>query len=423
MQEATIARPSGGLPYRGWLVVIAGFVCAMLTVGATVYSFTFFVPVLVEEFGLGYAQANIGIMALLLGMMVWSPLVGRLIDRLPIRLMVAAGAVLFAAGFLMIATATSLKVMLIATVGPISFGMIAAGALAANAITARWFRRRRGLAIGIIAVATSCGNAVMSPIAANAIEHFGWRAAVAGIGVGVSLIVGVLALLLMRDRPSEAQLIEGGEIMPAMLDGSAAAPAAEPVWSTRALLRERNFWLIMFGCGLILASDQTLIQTNAPYFRTKGISLIDASWLVSVGGVSAVVGKLVAGWLADHVDVRRVFAVVALFHVILLSLYMIWPGYWVMLGAFALIGLAVGGVYPVWTVLTANSFGSRSFGSALGAMAVGMQPLSIAALYAVGRIRDQTGNYNLAFAGLLVMVVLAFILVSLTRPGARVPKA
>lgn len=420
MEQASIVRPSGRMPYRGWLVVIAGFASAMLTVGATIYSFGFLVPTLTGEFGLSYAQANFGIMALLIGMMIWSPFVGRMIDRFPVRWMMTVGAAIFAGGFLLLANAGSLQLMLIATVGPIAFGMIAAGAIAANSITARWFRRRRGLAIGIIAVATSAGNAVMTPIAASSIEHFGWRTAVAAIGVGVAVIIAVLALLFMRDRPTEAELVAAGEVVPDA--PSAQAALNEPVWSTAALLRERNFWLIMFGCGLILASDQTLIQTNAPYFKTKGIDPVDASWLISVGGISAVCGKLIAGWLADHIDVRRVFAVVALFHIILLGLYIVWPGYWAMLAAFALIGVAIGGVYPVWTVLTANSFGSRSFGAALGAMAIGMQPLSIAALYAIGRVRDVTGSYNLAFAGLLGMVVLAFILVSFAKPGACTPK-
>lgn len=421
MEQPSIVRPSGRAPYRGWLVVVAAFACAMLTVGATVYSFTFFVPVLVNEFGLGYAQANVGIMMLLVGMMLWSPLVGRLIDRLPIRLTICIGAAVFAAGFLILANASSLRMMVIATLGPISFGMIAAGAIAANAVTARWFRRRRGLAIGIIAVATSCGNAVMSPITANAIEHFGWRTATAAIGIGVSVLIATLALLLMRDRPTEAELIAGGELIP----GAAGAPVAvdDPIWSARAFLRERNFWLIMFGCGLILASDQTLIQTNGPYFTSKGIAMVDASWLISVGGVSAVIGKLIAGWLADHIDVRKVFVVVVLFHVILLTLYIVWPGYWAMFAAFALIGVAIGGVYPVWTVLTANSFGARSFGSALGLMALGMQPMSIASLYAIGRVRDVTGSYNLAFAGLLGMVLMALLLISFTKPGACTPKA
>lgn len=420
MEQPSIVRPSGGAPYRGWLVVVAAFACAMLTVGATVYSFTFFVPVLVDEFGLNYAQANVGIMMLLIGMMLWSPIVGRLIDKLPIRLMICIGAAVFASGFLMLANASSLRIMVIATLGPISFGMIAAGAIAANTITARWFRRRRGLAIGIIAVATSFGNAVMSPIAAHAISYLGWRMAAACIGVGVSVIIATLALLLMRDRPTEEQLIAGGEVVP----GAPGDPIAtdEPVWSVKSFLRERNFWLIMLGCGLILASDQTLIQTNGPYFTSKGITMEDASWLVSIGGISAVIGKLIAGWLADHVDVRKIFAVVVLFHVVLLTLYIVWPGYWAMLAAFSLIGLAIGGVYPVWTVLTANSFGSRSFGSALGLMALGMQPMSIASLYAIGRVRDVTGSYNLAFVGLLGMVLLALVFVSFAKPGACTPK-
>ncbi|WP_199504603.1 hypothetical protein [Qipengyuania sp. YIM B01966] len=69
----------------GWLALAGGFVAAMLVVGALNYPFGLFVEPLSREFGLNRAEANRGLVLILLGMMVWSPLAGQLHRLWPAR--------------------------------------------------------------------------------------------------------------------------------------------------------------------------------------------------------------------------------------------------------------------------------------------------------------------------------------------------
>jgi predicted MFS family arabinose efflux permease len=217
-----------------------------------------------------------------------------------------------------------------------------------------------------------------------------------------------------------------GELQPAEPEAASARQAAAPaspddrVWTLGELLRNRNFLLIMGGVGLLLASDQALLASTVPFLQDKGVGLKAASLLVSCQSASALCGKYLVGRLAERFDIRRLFALVVLFHIVLLGLYLVWPGYGLVFAALSVIGLAIGGVYPVKMLLTASTFGSRSFGLAFGAMQLPSQLLAIVALRGMGEAYDRTGNYDWGFAGLIVAALISLLLISLV--GATPPE-
>ena len=114
-----LAGPATGL-YRGWSVVAGGFVCAMLVVGGSVYIFGLFALPFSEEFGLSRANFNNGLILKMVGLAVWSPIMGRLLDRLSARLLIAVGALLYALGMVVIAMSSSLLIISLAILFPIS---------------------------------------------------------------------------------------------------------------------------------------------------------------------------------------------------------------------------------------------------------------------------------------------------------------
>lgn len=71
----------------------------MLAIGSTTYAFGLFVAPLSLEFELSRADANGGLIFLLLGFALWASFVGRWMDRLPARAVMIGGALLFAIGF------------------------------------------------------------------------------------------------------------------------------------------------------------------------------------------------------------------------------------------------------------------------------------------------------------------------------------
>ncbi len=421
--------------YRGWTVVAGGFICAALAVGGSVYIFGLFVLPVSEAYGLSRADVNNGLILKLVGTAIWAPFIGRLIDRLSARRVMMVGALLYGAGFWAISATSSLWLTSLAILGPVSMGVTAGGTIAANTVASRWFRRRRGRAIGVLAVSTSAGGFVMAPLVAHLIEEFGWRSALTLTGVGVATTIIAAALFLVRDEPRSEDVAPYDEFDDepstvgdaATRDGSGEMP--DPVadgidWNFKSLAVDRNFWHLTLGAGFLLASDQAILASQVPYLQDAGVSLTAAATFVSLLTLSAIAGKLLVGFLSDRIDIRLLFGVIVACHVTLLSALIIGPSYWILLLIASTLGVAVGGVYPVWLSLTARVFGARSYGTIMGVMAVVMQPISVIAIRFIGEVRDRTGAYDLGFGTFIVFVIAAhFLVVSISLPRTPVRAA
>ncbi|MHA7833360.1 MAG: MFS transporter [Algiphilus sp.] len=418
MHTSEPAHSAMGL-FRGWWVMAAGFGCTMIAIGSTTYCFGLFVRPMAEEFGLSRADTNLGFILLLLGMAAWSPIVGRMMDRLPARAVMTAGAVSFGAGFLLMAAATTPWMLGLAIFAPVGFATVACGALAANTLTSRWFHRRRGRAMGILAVATSAGGFVVPPLLALLMGDLGWRQALAVHGIGATVVMLGLVLWLIRDRPESVGLHPDGAAEPMAGDPQAAQAAARR-WTLKELLGNRNFWLIGVGVGLLFGADQALLSSIVPYGEDAGLSTQQAALLVSCLTISAIAGKLVIGALADRVDKRWLFALVAACHLVFLAVLLIEPGYAGLIVACATVGLAVGGAYPLWMTLLADAFGPASFGSVMGTMSLLVMPLSIFSVRYIGEVFDRTGSYDLAFWTFIGFAVVSALLIAAVgkRPTA-----
>lgn len=414
MSDSSHTRPA---LYHGWWIVIAGFICTLLTIGSTTYAFGLFVEPLSKEFGLTRADINSGFIFLLLGFAVWAPIVGRLLDRLPARVVMSAGAALFAGGFVLVALADSPLVMGLMILGPVSLGTVACGALAANTITSRWFQARRGRAMGLLAVSTSAGGFSMPPLIALLMENFGWRSALIVQGLMAAGLMLLVVWLFIRDRPSDLRLVvDGGEAGPVLQTEDPGT--ADRIWSFGGLLGSANFWLVACGAGILLAADQALLASMIPYGTDAGLSLQQASFLMSCLTFSAILGKLAIGALADRVDKRLLFCAVAACNLIFLIVLLMGPGYVVLLIACSIIGLAIGGTYPLWMTITADCFGARSFGTVMGSMNLVVMPFSIIAIRFIGEVFDRTGNYQLAFITFMGTAVVSTVLILAVRlPG------
>ena len=144
-----------------WLALALLFFAQMVAIGSISYGFSVLLKPLADDFNLPRAEVNRGLMVVIIGMAVFSPLIGRALDRFPGRIVVAGGAALFAAGWLIIATTNSLIVAALAAFFLLAPGGAAMGPLAASTLVARWFTEKRGLALGIVSVASSTGGLVI----------------------------------------------------------------------------------------------------------------------------------------------------------------------------------------------------------------------------------------------------------------------
>lgn len=395
--------------FKGWQVLGASFINAMLLAGASIYSFQLFVTPLETEFGLTREQSYSGIIVFYVSIAMWAAFVGRTFKGVSPRLYALAGAFAFALGFVIVSRLNDPKMMLLTVFVLVGFGFTACGPFICNALTTNWFYRRRGRALGIAAIATSAGGFLIVPLFSRLMTVLGWRDATLVTGMGIAVISTALTLIFIRSRPEDIGQYPDGASKPVAESVSAKRPAQ--------ILKNPEFWLIAVACGLLLGSDQALMSSLVPYGEEQGFGRARAATLVSFVAISAIVGKLVIGWLVERYDKRLIFAGVCASNVAFLVTAVLAPPYVILLVVTSLVGIAIGGVYPVWTSITAQSFGREHFAPAIGYMNIITVFFTIVSIWFTARSHDITGSYNFAFTVFIPQAILAALI--MMRVGRR----
>jgi predicted MFS family arabinose efflux permease len=413
------SQAASGL-YYGWWLVLAVFVGEMFAIGSTTYAFGLFVKPLEQDFGISRGDANRGLALFIVGMGLSAPLIGRLLDRRSARGVMLFGAFWMAAGLLAVALAPSLGWMALAVLLVLASGAAMIGPLTANTLAARWFERRRGRALGLVAVGTSVGGTLLVPLIAYNIATYGWRQALMIQAGLIVLIVGALALWVVRDRPQDLGLLPDGALR-RQEDGPAVVAAVAPDWTAARLLRQRDFWCIGLSVGLTFAVTQSVLASLVPYASDAGIDAKKAALLVSSLSVCSILGKLLFGALAERVDKRWLLLTVVAFTLLELATLIVQPDFRWLLIICGLAGFALGGELPVWAAIIAERFGPRSFGTVMGLMNPINMVCSLGAISYVGAAYDRSGGYAQPFTVFLGVALAAGVMTLLIRaPGKAV---
>ncbi|MET0378577.1 MAG: MFS transporter [Spongiibacteraceae bacterium] len=399
-----------GLPwFYGWNVLFVSLMSVAMTIGIVVSSFTFFVMSWMEEFGGSRAQIMLALSAAQLVSGFVFPFAGRAMDKYPIRLVGAAGLLALAGGLLLVSFATALWQLMAIYGVLLSAANALAGPLLAQTLAARWFRARRGMAIGISTLGTALGGFVFPPLVAAMLVYMGWRPSFIWLAVLV-LVVGVPALLLViANSPEDKGIAPEPE-------GKHAAPAdAVNAWTTASILREPVFWFLVVGFLTMLIVSTGLMTNMGPYALDLGIDTQGGAFLLSVWSLMMMIGKVLFGVLADRFDHRALYFVGLAFFAGGTVLLASEPSYALMFAVVFLMGMASGGQAPLMGAMISQHFGPLAFGSVMGLYLLCIRPVAFAAPLAAW-VRDHTGSYDYFWLGGLAVTVLLSPLILRVKP-------
>jgi len=413
--------------FFGWRVVAGSFISMMVVTGFFTYTFTLFVTPLRDEFGVGLEQVMYSLtLGTLLGLVI-SPLMGVLIDKLPIRILMTVGALILALGFFAMSRATGILAFNIFFAFSFSLGNAMVGSMAGSAVVSRWFLRNRGRALGITTIGTSVGGMLLPAVAALWITEYGWRGAMQNLAL-VSLALVPWIWFNIRGRPEELGLEPDGEPVVAPAAAGQADEGAKPVPGPapendspdmKAIIKQREFWLIGLSVGLLIATFSSTLSNLSPYAMDLGASKAQASNLIMLLAITGLIGKVLFGLGADKFSLKwglwAAQGLVAIAYLLMAQE----PSYAVLLAVAVCLGLATGGLLPVWNAMMAQVFGVNSFGRAMGAMGPIVTLLIMPAYILVGRLYDLNGNYVTVlqiFTG--ISIVAAALLIPVRLPEA-----
>ena len=399
--------------YQGWKIAGTTIATQAAQAGLLVYGFSMLALPLEKEFGTTRAEVMIASTCLSLASSALAPIAGRWIDLRSIRRLMLLGAAMLGLGFLALSQVQAIWQVWLVYGLLLPFGNVLLGQLSSAALITRWFTARRGRAMGLSTLGTSLGGFVFPVLFTLTAQSLGWRGAAALIGIIVALVVGGLVALLIVDRPGEAEFADVGEVE--------TAAAQLPELTSGQILVRPAFWIITFGVGIKIATYFGLINNLGAYAAGLGLKPIFAASLVSILSVTSMIGKLGFGTLAERFSPKSLFIAGLSMTVASFAVLYIAKGAAMLVVACLLLGLSTGGMFPLWSLITARQFGEASFGRALGLMNLMMVPLTASAPLVAGWVFDRTKSYDGVILGSIVMLTLAILLLLRLQPEASRP--
>jgi MFS family permease len=282
--------------YAPEIIVAAGCLIALITFGPRASAGLFQIPMTLEYgWGRDTFSLAIAIQNLLWG--VGAPFAGAVADRFGTVRVLCFGAVLYAAGLIVMAYAATPLAMHLGAGVLIGFGLSACSfnlvlAAFSKILPEGW----RPMAFGAGTAAGSFGQFLFPPIGNILIEQIGWHQALV-VFAGSVLLVMPFTLMLASRKPDAAQIAEAAKV---------------PSQSIRQALTEafqhRSYVLLVLGfftCGFQLA----FITAHMPaYLKDVGMAAWVGGWTLAVIGLANAAGSLGSGWLSTRMPKRHLLA-------------------------------------------------------------------------------------------------------------------
>jgi sugar phosphate permease len=380
--------------------------CVVAVFGvSSLYGSTFGLMMRPMQQELGWSRGDIAFSLTLMTLVgpAIMPVVGWVIDNVPLRPLVLAGVVLqsvsLAAFAFMDGSVWVYYTLCLAMIVTAS----GASMLTLAKLLQTWFDKAFGKALGILFAATTLGAVVHPQIVGAVIAQSSWRQAFL-VMAAMSLVGGGLAAWVwVRQRPGSE--LTAKPLPQPTTESTSAHTATTPV-SMRAFLTDRVWWLLALWNMLFAFAVGAVMLHFAALMQDRGLTLAQAATAMSVIGLGGFAGNLLAGWLIDRTSATRLaraFVIAPLCAAVLL-----WAGSGMAaaLVAAVLLGVFNAGDHSLSVFLSRRYFKPELFGRASATQQIATSFGGGISPWLAGMVHDRTGSYDMA----LLMSVAAFAL-------------
>ncbi|MSQ40569.1 MAG: MFS transporter [Dehalococcoidia bacterium] len=402
--------------FYGWWVVLACAVIIYYGGGVFFYGFGVFFNPIREEFGWSAATAALAFSLYRLEAGIGAPIVGFLVDRFGPRALILFGSVVVGLGFILLSRINSLPTFYAAFLF-LSFGFSFSMGPVGSVAVINWFVRKRGKALGVLMVGAGL-TGTLAPVLAWLIHTYQWRTTLVIVGVGTWLVCLPVAILV-RHRPEKYGMLPDGDPAPTDSaqtgqDKSNSAEIEGVHWS-QALKSLRGFWFLAIAGTLSGAAISSTILLLVPHLESVGVPREQAALAITFLTLISLVGRLGLGWLADYVDKRYLLAFAFIIQAVGLVILAFVTEFWMVFPFLIFFGPGYGGGIPVRSVLLAEYFGRRYFGTIQGLQQTVMAIGGIVGPVVTAWIFDIDGSYQRAWLLLAAVTLAATVLILFTR--------
>jgi MFS family permease len=377
-------------------VAATGFLSLFSIVGIMVYGLPFFYDFWVKEYGWSRATVTSGNAFAKVAVGLLGFFAGWFIDRFGPRRLMIAGILMGGIALVGLSTVTTLWQFYLFYVFN-ALGYMCAGPLPNQVLTARWFNKTRGKAMGFAYLGIGVGGMLVPHIAKWLNIQFGWHQALMLLGI-LMIVISLPMALIVKENP-EVQ---------------SAAVKEEPTIPLKKIVKGWPFYLLLIGSmcsiGAVAGTSQNLklfFSLDLKYSQGQSANIISLVLL------SSIIGRVLMGWLADKFPKK--YVMILIYTLVAGSIPLLYfadtPGI-IYLFAF-IFGIGLGGDYMIIPLMAAELFGVRIMGRVMGLVLTADGLAEAFSPMLVAKLRDNSANYANGFAVLIILAVVGIIAVAM----------
>lgn len=380
-----------------WPVLLGATAAVASGASLFVYAASYFVKPLAAAFGWSRGEIGFGATIASLTVAVAMPFMGMLTDRLGPRLIGTVGLLCYATMCFLLASVTNSLAVFYALLFLTAIAYAAVTPAVIAPLVAATFRKRRGLALGIMMSGPAMLLALFAPALVALIGAASWRGGYVALGC-LALFMG-LPGLIFASRAVGTRL--NREDRNKNSDGLTLGQA----------VRTGTYWKLILATIASTLPLGGLVHQYAPLLSDKGLPGTQVALLGSLFVISVVIGRTGVGFLLDSYRPPLV-AMGVLFCAAAASLLMLNPSPSILACAVFLLmtGCAMGAEGDFHAFFAARQFGLAGFSAIFGTFSMCTSAGFGFGAYIFGTVFDRFGSYDKAIlmsvAGLLIGALL-----------------
>ncbi len=361
-------------------IVLCGCLISLISFGGRSSLGFFLTP---QSQANGWGRDVFGL-ALALQNLLWGlgqPVAGMLADRFGTMRILGAGGVLYAAGLVLMAHATSPLMLDFSAGALVGFGLAGCSfPIVLSAFGKLLPERWRTLAFGAGTAAGSFGQFLYAPLTVSLIGLVGWQQTLVTFGV---VMLAVMPLSIALATPHGDQTVRHGVAQQSLRQALAEA------------FGHGSYGLLVLGyftCGFQLA----FMTVHLPaYLIDRGLSTEIGGWTIAVIGLFNIAGSLMSGWLSNLFPKRYLLSLIYLGRALAILVFIALP---ISVLSCLLFG-AVMGLFWLSTIPPTNGiiavmFGTRWFATLAGFAFFSHQLGGFLGVWLGGVMFERSGSYQ-----------------------------
>lgn len=284
-----------------------------------------------------------------------------------------------------------------------------------------WFNSWRGRVLGIVTIAGPISSASTAGVLTAGTSAIGFTATFIAFGV-VVLVFSVGCTLVSKSIPEAYGLCVDGILRTKeQLEALDADMNTPGVWSLKAMVRTREYWIVTFALAFFaMAMSGTMQMWIRITVMMKGIPLTQAIIALSVGSLLGIPISMISGVIDDKFGTNKAAFFVWLFMIglMLCMIFVTTERLWLVYVATFCVG-AVTGCFPnINPSIKAYTFGRKAFVAANSVSSMVESLFMSGSLIFLSIINDLTGSFTPAYIIHVSFTAIFAILLLTIRPMA-----